>query len=185
MTGSEIYKRLSGGVQCGRWHPAMATTLGRDYGQGPRFPVHVGCHTDANATTAYVRVNQTLYACDAKTGKARWSQSAGTATVDWHEMLPAPTIAGDAVYAVLGDHKLHAFAASSGAPLWPTPFAAELPIHTQPVVANGLVYTGADGGWCYALDAATGTIRWKTQLLKPTSTAIDAQTIHLAGVDPA
>ena len=83
-------------------------------------------------------------------------------------MLPAPTVAGDAVYAVLGDHKLHAFAATSGAALWPTPFATALPIHTQPVVANGLVYTGADGGWCYALDAATGTTRWKAQLLKPT-----------------
>jgi outer membrane protein assembly factor BamB len=123
---------------------------------------------NTDATTAYVRVNQTLYACDMKAGKVRWSQSAGTAKVDLHEVLPAPTVAGDAVYAVLGDRKLHAFAATSGAPLWPAPFATELPIRTQPVVANGLVYTGADGGWCYALDAATGTIRWKTQLLKPT-----------------
>jgi outer membrane protein assembly factor BamB len=121
---------------------------------------------DADATTAYVRVNQTLYACNVKTGEVRWSQGAGTAAVEVDEVLPASTVAGDAVYAVLGDHKLHAFAATSGAPLWPTPFATELPIHTQPVVANGLVYTGADGGWCYALDAATGTIRWKAQLLK-------------------
>jgi outer membrane protein assembly factor BamB len=122
---------------------------------------------DADATTAYVRVNQALYACDVKTKTVRWSQSAGTADLNLGEVLPAPTVAGAAVYAVLGDHKLYAFAAASGAPLWPAPFAAELPIHTQPVVANGLVYTGADGGWCYALDAATGTIRWKTQLLKP------------------
>jgi outer membrane protein assembly factor BamB len=121
---------------------------------------------DADATTAYVRVNQTLYACDVKTKTVRWSQSAGTADVDLGEVLPAPTLAGAAVYAVLGDHKLYAFAAVSGAPLWSAPFATELPIHTQPVVANGLVYTGADGGWCYALDAATGTVRWKTQLLK-------------------
>lgn len=125
---------------------------------------------NADATAAYVRVNQTLYACDAKTGKVRWSQSAGTAKIDLGEVLPAPTVAGDAVYAVLGDRKLHAFAAATGAPLWPAPFATELPIRTQPVAANGLVYTGADGGWCYALDAATGTIRWKTQLLKPSST---------------
>ncbi|HEV8194276.1 MAG TPA: toll/interleukin-1 receptor domain-containing protein [Ktedonobacterales bacterium] len=121
---------------------------------------------DTDATTAYVRVNQTLYACDMKAGKVRWSQGAGMAKVDLHEVLPAPTVAGDAVYAVLGDHKLHAFAATSGAPLWPAPFATELPIRTQPVVANGLVYSGADGGWCYALDAATGTMRWKTQLIK-------------------
>ena len=120
---------------------------------------------DADATTAYVRVNQTLYACNVKTATVRWSRGAGTAAVDVGEVLPAPVIAGDAVYAVLGDHKLHAFAASSGVPMWSIPFATELPIHTQPVVANGLVYTGADGGWCYALDAATGTIHWQAQLL--------------------
>lgn len=121
---------------------------------------------DADATTAYVRVNQTLYACNVKTASVSWSQSAGTAAVELGEVLPAPVVAGDAVYAVLGDHKLHAFAATSGAPRWPIPFAAALPIHTQPVVANGLVYIGADGGWCYALDATTGTIHWEAQLLK-------------------
>jgi outer membrane protein assembly factor BamB len=122
---------------------------------------------DAAAITAYVRVNQTLYACNVKTRKVLWSQSAGTAAAGLDEVLPAPTVVGNTVYAVLGDHKLHAFAATSGTPLWPTPFASSLPIHTQPVVANGLVYTGADGGWCYALDAVTGTIHWKSQLLDP------------------
>src|SRR5258708_10903533 len=136
---------------------------------------------DADATTAYVRVNTTLYACNVKTGKVRWSQSAGTADVKVDEVLPAPTVAGNAVYAVLGDHKLHAFAATSGAPLWPAPFATALPIHTQPVAANGLVYTGADGGWCYALDAARGTIRWKAQLLKE-RTAIDVKRFTSLGL---
>jgi outer membrane protein assembly factor BamB len=136
---------------------------------------------DADATTAYVRVNQTLYACNVKTGKVRWSQSAGTAHVEVDEVLPAPTVAGNAVYAVLGDHKLHAFATTSGASLWPAPFATELPIHTQPVAANGLVYTGADGGWCYALDAARGTIRWKTQLLKE-RTGIDVKRFTSLGL---
>ena len=135
---------------------------------------------DADATTAYVRVNQTLYAYDLKTKAVRWSQSAGMADLDVGETLPAPTVAGAAVYAVLGDHKLYAFAAASGAPLWPAPFATDLAIHTQPVVANGLVFTGADGGWLYALDAATGTIRWKTQLRKPEG--IDVKRFTLLGL---
>jgi outer membrane protein assembly factor BamB len=136
---------------------------------------------DADATTAYVRVNQTLYACDVKTRTVRWSQSAGAADVGIGEVLPAPTVAGAAVYAVLGDHKLYAFAATSGAPLWPAPFATELPIYTQPVVANGLVYTGADGGWCYALDEATGAVRWKEQLLKE-GTEIDVKRFTSLGL---
>lgn len=140
------------------------------------YPTSSAITLNTDATTAYVRINEAIYACDAKTGKVRWSQSAGTAKTDPGETLPAPTVAGDAVYAVLGDHQLHAFVASSGAPLWPVPFATELPIHTQPVVANSVVYTGADGGWCYALDATTRAVRWKSQLLKP-SQNIGADTI--------
>ncbi|MGE5335159.1 MAG: PQQ-binding-like beta-propeller repeat protein, partial [Nitrososphaerota archaeon] len=138
-----------------------------------------GENTDASAVTmagntAYVRYNQTLYACDAKTGKTLWSQSAGTAGNASGEILPAPTVAGDKVFAVLGDGHLHAFSAANGSPLWPAPFASDLPIYTQPVVANSVVYVGANGGWCYALDVATGAVRWKTDLLANTKTPLTA-----------
>ena len=115
-------------------------------------------------SAAYVRYNQTLYACDVATGKTLWSQSAGSPPADAIQTPPAPTVAGDTVFAILGDEKLHAFAASNGAPLWPAPFASALPIRTQPVVSDGMVFVGADGGWCYALDVATGAVRWKTPL---------------------
>ena len=100
---------------------------------------------------AYLRYNQTLYACDATTGKTLWSQSAGSPPTDSGEILPAPTVAGGSVFAVLGDGKLHAFSAITGAPLWPAPFAADLPIRTQPVVANGLVIRRR--GWRLVLRA--------------------------------
>jgi len=115
---------------------------------------------------AYMRYNQALYAFDATTGKVLWSQTAGSEAIKSNEVLSAPTVAGNKVFAELGDHSLHAFSVLSGAALWPAPFAADTLIRTQPVVANGIVYVGADGGWCYALDAATGAIRWKTDLLK-------------------
>jgi outer membrane protein assembly factor BamB len=113
---------------------------------------------------AYIRYNQTLYAFDVTTGKMLWSQSAGNAP-RFDEVLPAPTAAGDRVFVVLGDRKLHAFSAISGSPLWPAPFAFDMPIHTQPVLANGTVYVATDGGWGYALDATTGAVRWKSLLL--------------------
>ena len=137
--------------------------------------------TDTSAVTvagnmAYVRYSQTLYACDATTGKILWSQSAGEPGRRFGEVLPAPTVAGDRVFAILGDRKLHAFSATSGAPRWPAPLAADLPIRTQPVVADGLVYVGADGGWCYALDAATGLCSLENGPAQNTLTPIDAAT---------
>jgi outer membrane protein assembly factor BamB len=162
-----------------------------------------GDATNTSAVTvagnsAYVRYNQTLFACDATTGKTLWSQSAGGLNTELGEVLPAPTVAGTRVFAVLGDRKLHAFSASNGAPLWPAPFAAGLPIRTQPVVANGVVYVGADGGWCYALDAATGAVRWKSDLFVQSRTeaasdrarymalglTLDADVLYISGGFP-
>lgn len=140
-----------------RWHQRILSDPGD---KTPTSAVTVA------GNTAYLRYNQTLYACDATTGKTRWSQSAGPAGADLGEVLPVPTVAGNQIFAILGDRKLHAFSAATGAPLWPAPFASTLPIRTPPVVANGVVYIGADGGWCYALDAATGVLRWKTDLLQ-------------------
>lgn len=140
---------------------------------------------DSSAVTvagnvACVRYNQTVYAFDTATGKALWNQSAGKPPAGVNEILPAPTIDGSSVYVVLGDGKLHAFSLSSGTPLWPVPFGADLPIHTQPVVANGLVYVGADGGWCYALDAATGKVHWTSQLLKKTTPSFTSTGLTLS-----
>ncbi|HKT40070.1 MAG TPA: toll/interleukin-1 receptor domain-containing protein [Ktedonobacterales bacterium] len=142
-----------------RWRQYIASTtelLGPYYISAVSVAGKVAC----------VRHDQTLFAFDATTGKALWSQSAGKPPSGRDTLLPAPTIAGSSVYAVLGDANLHAFSLVNGAPLWPAPFAGDGPIRTQPVVASGVVYTGADGGWCYALDAATATIHWKEQLLK-------------------
>ena len=152
-----------------RWHQLIFT----DSSGSLDIPSTSAVTVDGSA--AYVRCNQTLYACDATTGKTIWSQSAGEAKTDLGEVLPAPTVAGNVVFAILGDRKLHAFSAVNGAPLWPAPFASDLPIRTRPVVADGMVFVGADGGLCYALDVVTGATRWKTDLLAHTKNPVDAQ----------
>ncbi|HEX6540504.1 MAG TPA: PQQ-binding-like beta-propeller repeat protein, partial [Ktedonobacterales bacterium] len=146
-----------------RWHQLVISDPDDSLSNG-----HSTSAVTVANNAAYLRYNQTLYACDATTGKTLWSQSAGSPSTEAGEILPAPTVAGDTVFAVLGDHNLHAFSALNGAPRWPAPFAGEGPIRTRPIVADGVVYVGADRGWCYALDATTGAIRWKTPLLNTT-----------------
>jgi outer membrane protein assembly factor BamB len=81
-------------------------------------------------------------------------------------VLPAPIVSGDAVYAVLGDGKLHAIAVSDGAPAWPAPFAGDVPIRAQPIASDGVIYVATDDGFSFALDAKTARVLWKTPLLK-------------------
>ncbi|HEU5347441.1 MAG TPA: PQQ-binding-like beta-propeller repeat protein [Ktedonobacterales bacterium] len=135
----------------------------------------------AAGNVACVRYNQSVYAFDTTTGKSLWHQSAGGPPTQLDELLPAPTIDGSSVYAVLGDGKLHTFSLTTGTPIWPAPFGVDLPIRTQPVVAGGVVYVGVDGGWCYALDAATGQVRWKTPLLKETTPRFTSLGLTLSG----
>lgn len=118
-----------------------------------------------------------VYAVDAETGRQIWKKSTGGPA-------PAtPAIDNGIVYIGSYDGKFYAFNAQTGALKWKFATDGERrfeakglhgmqpknqtiadPFDTflsSPVVANGSVYFGSGDGNVYALDSATGDLRWK------------------------
>jgi len=118
-----------------------------------------------------------VYAVDAADGHQLWKRPTGG------PVPSTPAVAGQTVYVGSYDGKLYALDARTGAPKWKFSTEGErrfearglhgLQPKTQtiadpfdvflssPVVAGGAVYFGSGDGNVYALDAATGQLKWK------------------------
>jgi outer membrane protein assembly factor BamB len=131
----------------------------------------------ANGTVYIGSSDHNLYALDAATGALRWKFATHG------RVSSSPAIADGRVYVGSFDSNLYALDAATGALVWkfttegerrfsgkhlhgrepaaevmPDPFDVFL---SSPVIAAGGVYFGSGDGNVYALDAATGTLRWK------------------------
>jgi len=118
-----------------------------------------------------------VYAVDAASGTQRWKLKTGG------RVPSSPAIAGGRVYVLSYDSQFYAIDASSGAVAWkfatggerrfaakhlhgaepaaetmPDPFDFYL---SSPAVSGNAVFFGSSDGNVYALDAATGAVRWK------------------------
>ncbi|MFN7958592.1 MAG: PQQ-binding-like beta-propeller repeat protein [Holophagaceae bacterium] len=118
-----------------------------------------------------------LYALDAKTGALKWRFKAGGA------IASSPALAAGRVIFSSLDGLIHGLDAATGRPAWsfrtegerrftapgihgaqprtelmPDPFDVFL---SSPAVAGGLVFVGSGDQHVYALDAASGALRWK------------------------
>lgn len=98
-----------------------------------------------------------LSAFDTRTGKRRWTVAGGRSRT-----LPGdgPAVAGATIYYASRSGALYALRAATGRRLWVRNFAD---IVLEPVVANGVIYTGA-GNRLFALNARTGRTLWSTVL---------------------
>jgi outer membrane protein assembly factor BamB len=131
----------------------------------------------ANGTVYVGSSDHHLYALDASSGSLRWKFATGG------RVSSSPAVAAGRVYFASYDSKLYALDAASGALAWqfttegerrfsgkhlhgaepaaemmPDPFDVFL---SSPVVLAGVVYFGSGDGNVYALDATSGTLRWK------------------------
>jgi outer membrane protein assembly factor BamB len=118
-----------------------------------------------------------LYAADSATGKQLWQFPTGG------PVASTPAIAAGLVYFASYDGKFYALDAKSGTPRWKFATTGERRFEAKglhgmqpstqtfldpydvylssPVLAEGAVYFGSGDGNLYALDAATGALRWK------------------------
>jgi outer membrane protein assembly factor BamB len=135
-----------------------------------------------------------IYAVEAKSGRQLWKQATGGPAPS------TPAVAGGALYVVSYDGKLHALDARSGGVKWKFATGGERRfeakgIHglqpknqtiadpfdvflSSPVIAQGAVYFGSGDGNLYALDAASGSLRWKF----PTGDVVHASPAYADGV---
>ncbi len=130
------------------------------------------------AGVAYVgSTDHNLYAINLSDGSQKWKFKTGSA------VNSSPAVAGGLVYFASYDSNFYAIDAATGQQKWkfqtagerryaakhihgvqpaaetmPDPFDFYL---SSPVVANGAVYFGSGDGNIYALDAATGALKWK------------------------
>jgi outer membrane protein assembly factor BamB len=118
-----------------------------------------------------------VYAVDAKTGRQIWKRITGG------PVSATPAVANGVVYVGSYDGKFYALNAQTGAVKWKFATGGERRFEAKglhgmqpknqtiadafdvflssPVVANGAVYFGSGDGNVYALDAASGELRWK------------------------
>ncbi len=102
-----------------------------------------------------------LFALDLDDGTIAWSFTAST------NFRTTPAIADGRVYFGGGDDGIfYAVDAESGEPQW-TYGTSDRLTYTTPTIVDGRVYFGTgwgegNGGWVYALDAATGALVWRT-----------------------
>ncbi|HUS73188.1 MAG TPA: PQQ-binding-like beta-propeller repeat protein, partial [Sedimentisphaerales bacterium] len=133
----------------------------------PTAPVTVGGQVFVSGADGIIR------ALDAATGKERWKTYTGGAV-----RIP-PTIWNGRALVGSGDGWVYAFEARTGRLLWrfrAAPAERKIPVYgsllsTWPaasgvLVENGIAYVAAgivnyDGTYVYALDAATGKIKWQ------------------------
>jgi outer membrane protein assembly factor BamB len=120
-----------------------------------------------------------IYAVDAKTGRQRWQHGTGG------PVSSSAAIVDGTLYIVSYDGKLYALDSRTGSTKWKFSTAGERHFEAKnlhgiqpknqtipdpydiylssPVVANGVVYFGSGDNNLYAIDAASGDLRWKFQ----------------------
>ncbi|MFF5172166.1 PQQ-binding-like beta-propeller repeat protein [Micromonospora sp. NPDC000089] len=146
--------------------PPLRRQWARDLGGGISYPVIAGGKVFVTARTDD-EYGTTLFALDAATGRNAWAP-VFLGGIYWSSSLAY----GDGrVYAVNFNGQLTAFDAATGHRVWTVflPDHDQDPVHDQyiftspPVFQDGVVYLsgGGYGGRLFAVDAATGAVRWQ------------------------
>jgi outer membrane protein assembly factor BamB len=118
----------------------------------------------ADGTVYFGSSDGNLYALDAATGQRRWTFGTGAMINQ-----SGPALVNGILYVGSRDGRLYAVRASDGTQVWAFDSGGISLEQSSPTVDNGIVYIGgwydipsfARPGSLYAVDAATGELRWE------------------------
>lgn len=158
--------------------PPLNRQWSRDLGGLVSYPVIAGGRVFATATSA--SGGFTLHAMDARTGADVWGPVALAGTYSWSGL----TYGDGRVYVLNYDGVLTAFAATTGQQVWQTQLTGQYSFTSAPTFRAGTVYTGGagSGGTLYAVDAATGAVRWTQPVMNgdDSSPAVTAAGVYVS-----
>jgi len=117
---------------------------------------------DVGDVVVFGAADGTVYAVDARTGAERWRFKAGLS------IASAPAMLADSVVVAAYDGNVYRLKLEDGSVVWHFSIGKDL-VSASPAVGGGLVYVPAlgaspDGGTVYAIDEATGELRWRVML---------------------
>ncbi len=151
-----------------RWAMAVmvvvALVVGMAYGMGaferglPAPMTSIGASEAAGDWAMFLRDA-------AHSGRAEGA-SAGEGRLRWRfdseeAVVSSPAVVDGRLYVGLGDRRIVALDADSGAPLWERKVSG--PVDSSPAVAGDSVFIGLRDGRALALDANSGALRWEFQ----------------------
>jgi len=122
------------------------------------YPLIVGGRVFATAGKPNSPNGTELYALDAATGKVLWGPVAITGTYFWSY----PAYDAGKVFVLNFDGLLQAFSEVDGRLAWSQKMPGQYAFSAPPTAQAGTVYVGGAGvgGTLYAVDEATGTVKW-------------------------
>ncbi|MFB7216411.1 PQQ-binding-like beta-propeller repeat protein [Streptomyces sp. NPDC056255] len=130
--------------------------------------------------TVFASDPRKLFALDTESGRPRWT-IATAPKPSW-----SPAVSGGYVYFADDDDQVHAVSVANGKERWRTS-VVKGSVTTTPTVANGVIYLSTDDIEynVYAIDAATGRLRWKYNaggyvLTRP---VVDGNVVYVGGSD--
>ena len=155
----------------------LALSIGCDHSVTPpvsreRLAWYVAGHAGSgiptsDSTTAYFSTSEHfIVAVDKATGEVRWTARPNP---EGTNVPPLALVrAGDCL--LVNDRDAWCLDAATGSVKWrfPSPIGFRSG-YRIPAVADGVVFTGSTSGHVFAIDLATGALRWQTQLGTETS----------------
>jgi outer membrane protein assembly factor BamB len=114
----------------------------------------------------YVANGPNIHCFSGRSGVMRWVQNLNS------DVSVTPAVSDDGIFVVTNDGRVRSFDTRTGRPRWKVEPKLDFDVVAPPMVTGGTVVIGTTEGGVYAVDGASGEIKW-TYRLMPSSNNTD------------